>query len=51
MYADHILVLDNGRCIGYGTHDELMRDCSVYREISVSQMGDGAKGKTEEVLA
>ena len=44
-----VLLLD---CVcGYGTHDELMRDCSVYREISVSQMGDGAKGKTEEVLA
>lgn len=51
MYADHILVLDNGRCIGYGTHDELMESCEVYREIGVSQMGDGAERKTREVLA
>lgn len=40
-HADHILVLENGRCIGYGTHERLMADCSVYREISHSQMGEG----------
>lgn len=39
MFADHILVLDEGRTIGYGTHEELMRDCEIYREISRSQMG------------
>jgi ATP-binding cassette subfamily B multidrug efflux pump len=39
MFADHILVLDEGRTIGYGTHEELMRDCEIYREISQSQMG------------
>lgn len=38
MYADHILVLDEGKMIGYGTHEELMRTCSTYREISHSQM-------------
>lgn len=39
-HADHILVLENGRMIGYGTHGELMKDCSVYQEIAHSQMGE-----------
>ena len=39
MSSDIIIVLDNGRIIGIGTHDELMRNCDVYREISNSQMG------------
>lgn len=39
MNADHILVLDEGRCIGYGTHEKLMADCEVYGEIGKSQMG------------
>lgn len=39
MNSDLILVLDEGRIIGAGTHEELMRDCEVYREISNSQMG------------
>ncbi|MBE5039475.1 ABC transporter ATP-binding protein [Ructibacterium gallinarum] len=38
-HADHILVLENGCEIGYGTHEELMRQCELYREISISQMG------------
>lgn len=37
--ADHILVLEDGEAIGYGTHEELMKDCAVYREIALSQMG------------
>ncbi len=37
--ADHILVLEEGRSIGYGTHEELMKACPVYREIAASQMG------------
>ena len=41
MQADHILVLENGREIGYGTHDQLMKTCSVYQEIAGSQLGDG----------
>ena len=39
-HADHILVLENGREIGYGTHEELMACCLPYRQISISQMGD-----------
>ena len=38
-HCDLILVLDDGKIIGKGTHEELLRDCSVYREISESQMG------------
>lgn len=39
--ADHILVLEDGEPIGYGTHEELMEHCSVYSEIARSQMGQG----------
>lgn len=37
--ADHILVLEEGNMVGYGTHDELMKINEGYREISQSQMG------------
>ena len=37
MYADKIIVLDDGECVGMGTHDELLSSCSVYREIYDSQ--------------
>lgn len=36
-HADEILVLDNGRLVGRGTHDELLRSCAVYREIHESK--------------
>lgn len=42
MHADHILVLEDGRALGYGTHKELLQNCESYREISMSQMGGGA---------
>ena len=37
--CDLILVLDEGRIIGKGTHAELLESCAEYREISESQMG------------
>ena len=37
--SDHILVLEDGAPIGYGTHEELMEGCQMYREIANSQMG------------
>ena len=39
MTADHILVLEDGNVIGYGSHEHLMETCPVYREIGSSQMG------------
>ena len=40
MGVDLILVLDDGRVVGKGTHSELMKDCPVYREIYESQFGE-----------
>jgi ATP-binding cassette subfamily B protein len=42
MHADQIIVLDDGRIAGTGTHDELLAGCVPYREIVVSQLGEGA---------
>ena len=36
-YADKIVVLDDGNVAGIGSHDELMKDCDVYKEIYNSQ--------------
>lgn len=36
--ADKSVVLDNGKVVGIGTHEELMESCSVYREIALSQL-------------
>ena len=38
--ADTILVLDDGRIVGSGRHDDLLRDCPVYREIALSQLSE-----------
>lgn len=42
MRADHILVLEDGNALGYGTHDLLLDSCDSYREIYMLQMGGGA---------
>lgn len=41
MYADKIVVLDDGRVVGQGTHDELLASCEVYQEIYNSQNKTG----------
>lgn len=38
MFADLILVMDNGVKVGYGTHNQLMKDCEVYRDIYKTQI-------------
>ena len=38
MHADKIIVLDEGKCVGMGTHKELMKNCDVYKEIALSQL-------------
>lgn len=40
MRADKILVLENGREVGFGTHDKLIKDCPIYRDIYRSQLGE-----------
>lgn len=44
MNSDKIVVLDNGKCVGIGTHKELLENCEIYKEIALSQL-------TEEELA
>lgn len=48
-HADMILVLDDGKVVGKGTHDELLQNCEVYHEIYMSQFKD--KKADEEVSA
>lgn len=38
LHADQIVVLDQGKCVGIGTHKELMENCDVYKEIALSQL-------------
>ena len=38
MNADKIIVLDNGECVGIGTHKELLKNCEVYNQIALSQL-------------
>ena len=45
-HCDHILVLDDGKEIGYGTHQQLLQSCEVYNQISQSQMGGGVNVAT-----
>lgn len=36
--ADKIIVLDNGKIVGQGKHDELLKNCDIYKEIAISQL-------------
>ena len=45
--CDQILVLENGSAVGCGSHDRLMETCEIYREIAVSQMGEGVENGTK----
>ena len=45
QHADRILVLDEGRLVGQGTHEELLGTCDVYREIHLSQFAAGEGGE------
>ena len=38
--ADKIVVLDKGKCVGIGTHKELLKSCEVYKEIALSQLSE-----------
>jgi len=40
IHADKIVVLDKGECVGIGTHDDLLKNCKVYKEIALSQFGE-----------
>ena len=41
LNANQIIVLDEGKMVGIGTHKELLNSCEVYREIASSQLGEG----------
>ena len=38
IHADQILVLDEGKVVGKGTHKELLKNCEVYNQIALSQL-------------
>ena len=40
MNADKIIVLDNGKTVGEGTHKELLKNCEVYKQIALSQLSE-----------
>lgn len=40
LHADKILVLDEGRVVGQGTHKELLKSCDIYRQIAMSQLSE-----------
>lgn len=40
MDADQVIVLDEGKIVGKGTHKELLRNCAVYKEIAMSQLSE-----------
>ena len=51
LHADQILVLNDGRIVGKGTHEELLRGCETYREIARSQMSAKELGMEEKEVS
>ena len=51
LHAEQILVLDDGRIVGKGTHEELLKNCSVYQEIAKSQLSASELGLNESEVA
>ena len=47
LHADQILVLDEGKIVGKGTHEELLRECEVYQQIAQSQLSAKELGLEE----
>ena len=51
LHAEQILVLDDGKVVGKGTHEELLRSCEVYQEIAKSQLSEKELGLKESEVA
>ena len=51
LHAEQILVLDDGRIVGKGTHEQLLNNCSVYQEIAKSQLSASELGLNESEVA
>lgn len=47
LHADQILVLNDGKIVGKGTHEELLKQCETYREIAKSQLSEKELGRKE----
>ena len=48
LHAEQILVLDDGKIVGKGTHEELLKNCAVYQQIAKSQLSARELGLSEE---
>ena len=51
MHADQVIVLDEGRVVGRGTHERLLRSCPAYLEIAQSQLSAAELGLTDAEIA
>lgn len=51
LHADQILVLDEGKIVGKGTHRELLKTCQTYQEIAMSQLSQSELEKTKGGMA
>ena len=45
LHAEQIIVLDEGKIVGKGTHEELLQSCEVYQQIALSQLSKEELGK------